>query len=324
MQYIDVFNGDADGLCALVQLRRHNPVSSSLITGIKRDINLLKRIAEGENTHITVLDISFEKNAADVKRLLTSGAQIEYIDHHQAGIILDHPNLKTDINLSADICTSLIVDKQLQGKYRGWAITAAFGDNLDDKATSLGLASGFDLNELALLKELGTYLNYNGYGASLDDLFFDPAVLYHQLVKFDSPFDFIEQDSDIFMTLKTGYLQDMAKAEACPIINATDNTTVIELPNEKWARRVSGVLGNELANRNPDKAHAIITDKGDITYLVSVRAPLTRKTGADTLVSQFPTGGGRKAAAGINALPKAMLTTFIDEFERTYQVMRKG
>jgi len=41
-------------------------------------------------------------------------------------------------------------------------------------------------------------------------------------------------------------------------------------------------------------------------------------------VSQFPTGGGRKAAAGINALPKAMLTTFIDAFERTYQVMRKG
>lgn len=226
MQYIDVFNGDADGLCALVQLRRHNPVSSTLLTGIKRDINLLKRIAGGENTHITALDISFEKNAVDVKRLLTSGAQIEYIDHHQAGMILDHPNLKTDINLSADICTSLIVDKQLQGKYRAWAITAAFGDNLDDKATSLGLASGFDLNELA--------------------------------------------------------------------------------------------------NRNPDKAHAIITDKGDITYLVSVRAPLTRKTGADTLVSQFPTGGGRKAAAGINALPKAMLTTFIDEFERTYQVMRKG
>lgn len=324
MQYIDVFNGDADGLCALVQLRRHNPVSSTLITGIKRDINLLKRIAEGENTYITVLDISFEKNAADVKRLLTSGAQIEYIDHHQAGIILDHPNLKTDINLSADICTSLIVDEQLQGKYRAWAITAAFGDNLDDKATSLGLESGFDPDELALLKELGTYLNYNGYGASLDDLFFDPAVLYQQLVKFDSPFEFIEQDSDIFMTLKMGYLQDMAKAEACPIISATYNTAVIELPNEKWARRVSGVLGNELANRNPDKAHAIITDKGDSTYLVSVRAPLTRKTGADTLVSQFPTGGGRKAAAGINALPKAMLTTFIDEFERTYQVMRKG
>tara|TARA_R110001606_G_scaffold395664_2_gene568546 strand:- start:174103 stop:175077 length:975 start_codon:yes stop_codon:yes gene_type:complete len=322
VQYIDAFNGDADGLCALVQLRRNNPVSSTLVTGIKRDINLLKRIADGANTHITVLDISFEKNVADVERLLQSGAHISYIDHHQAGKIFDHPNLKTDINLSADTCTSLIVDTQLQGKYRAWAITAAFGDNLDNKAMVLGLESGFNREELALLKELGTYLNYNGYGASLDDLFFDPAILYQRLVKFDSPFEFMEQDSDIFATLKMGYKHDMEKAEACPIINATDNTTVIELPNEKWARRVSGVLGNELANRNPDKAHAIITDKGDSSYLVSVRAPLNRKTGADTLVSQFPTGGGRKAAAGINALPKALLTTFIDELERTYQVTR--
>jgi hypothetical protein len=324
VQYIDAFNGDADGLCALVQLRRNNPVSSTLVTGIKRDINLLKRIADGANTQITVLDISFEKNVADVERLLESGAQINYIDHHQAGKLFDHPNLTTDINLSADVCTSLIVDKQLQGKYRAWAITAAFGDNLDKKAMTLGLESGFNNDELTLLKELGTYLNYNGYGASLDDLFFDPAILYQRLVKFDSPFEFIDQDSETFLTLKTGYLQDMENAESCPIINTSADAAVIELPNEKWAHRVSGVLGNELANRNPDKAHAIITNKGNDTYLVSVRAPLTRKTGADTLVSQFPTGGGRKAAAGINALPKALLTAFIDEFERTYQLANMG
>jgi hypothetical protein len=320
VQYIDAFNGDADGLCALVQLRRNNPVASTLITGIKRDINLLKRIENGANTYITVLDISFEKNARDVERLLQAGAEISYVDHHQTGVITRHPNLKTDINLSADTCTSLIVDAQLKGKYRAWAITAAFGDNLADKAMTLGSETGFNLDELALLKELGTYLNYNGYGASLDDLFFDPAILYQRLVKFDSPLEFIEQDPEIFTTLKTGYHHDMEKAEACPIIYATDSATVIELPNEKWARRVSGVLGNDLANRNPDKAHAIITDKGDSTYLVSVRAPLTRKSGADTLVSQFPTGGGRKAAAGINALPKQLLTAFIEEFERTYQL----
>tara|TARA_R110001583_G_scaffold52022_1_gene161834 strand:+ start:166 stop:330 length:165 start_codon:yes stop_codon:yes gene_type:complete len=51
VQYIDAFNGDADGLCAFVQLRRNNPVSSTLVMGIKRDINLLKRIADGASTH---------------------------------------------------------------------------------------------------------------------------------------------------------------------------------------------------------------------------------------------------------------------------------
>ncbi|MDQ6977782.1 MAG: acetyltransferase, partial [Ghiorsea sp.] len=41
MKVIDVFNGDADGLCALHQLRLAVPVNSTLMTGVKRDINLL-------------------------------------------------------------------------------------------------------------------------------------------------------------------------------------------------------------------------------------------------------------------------------------------
>jgi len=39
MKYIDVFNGDADGICALHQLRLAEPVESTLVTGVKRDIN---------------------------------------------------------------------------------------------------------------------------------------------------------------------------------------------------------------------------------------------------------------------------------------------
>jgi hypothetical protein len=33
---------------------------------------------------------------------------------------------------------------------------------------------------------------------------------------------------------------------------------------------------------------------------------------------QFPTGGGREAAAGINDLPAEMLNKFIDAFEKSY------
>jgi hypothetical protein len=33
---------------------------------------------------------------------------------------------------------------------------------------------------------------------------------------------------------------------------------------------------------------------------------------------KFPTGGGRKAAAGINDLPADMLGTFVDEFSQFY------
>ena len=47
MTHFDVFNGDADGLCALHQLRLEAPLDSVLITGVKRDIALLQRVPAG-------------------------------------------------------------------------------------------------------------------------------------------------------------------------------------------------------------------------------------------------------------------------------------
>ncbi len=61
MHYIDVFNGDADGICALVQLRLAEPRPAQSVTGSKRNINLLAGINATPDTQITVLDISFEK-----------------------------------------------------------------------------------------------------------------------------------------------------------------------------------------------------------------------------------------------------------------------
>src|SRR5678815_3472044 len=47
MRYFDVFNGDADGICALHQLRLADPLDSTLVTGLKRDIALLNRYLRG-------------------------------------------------------------------------------------------------------------------------------------------------------------------------------------------------------------------------------------------------------------------------------------
>ena len=44
MAHFDVFNGDADGICALHQLRLARPCDSTLVTGVKRDISLVKRV----------------------------------------------------------------------------------------------------------------------------------------------------------------------------------------------------------------------------------------------------------------------------------------
>ena len=43
-QRFDVCNGDADGLCAALQWRLHEPAPATLQTGLKRDIALLERV----------------------------------------------------------------------------------------------------------------------------------------------------------------------------------------------------------------------------------------------------------------------------------------
>jgi len=317
-RYIDVFNGDADGVCSLVQLRLANSQKSELITGVKRDINLLNRVQAEAGSYITVLDISFEKNAVEVKRLLKQGSFIEYIDHHRAGELVKHKNLEYHLDLSASTCTSIIVDKKLHGQFCEWAIVGAFGDNLSVVARQLAKKSNINEPDLGVLQQLGLYLNYNAYGETIDDLFFDPAELFRKMVEFDSPLEFLAQDKVTFITLASGYQEDIQKAKVAPIIYQGKNIAIIGLPNEKWSRRVSGVYSNTLANSFPERAHAVLTEKDNGHYLVSVRAPLNRKYGADRLASQFPSGGGRKAAAGINDLPRDMLEKFIGLMEQEF------
>jgi len=110
----------------------------------------------------------------------------------------------------------------------------------------------------------------------------------------------------------------MQQAEQLNIHTQTASTAVFILPGEPWTRRVSGVYGNLLARQHPNRAHALLTILADDSYRISVRAPLSNKTGADELCMQFPTGGGRKAAAGINALPCHQLHDFMQAFQQKY------
>lgn len=318
MAYIDCFNGDADGICALTQLRLHNPVESELVTGVKRDINLLDRVAAKQGDLVTVLDISLDKNRVGLERALSQGAEVFYCDHHFAGEVPVHRKLTTLINTTPDVCTSLLINQSLKGRFLEWAVVGTFGDNLERSATSLAKPLELDKTHLKQLQNLGVYLNYNGYGASLDDLYFHPAELFNKTSQHASAFGFINDDAETFSTLANGYREDMSKAAAAKAMFAKDHAAVFALPDESWARRVSGVFGNDLANQYPKRGHAVVTKKADGDYLVSVRAPLENKKGADAICRQFATGGGRAAAAGINALPEGELERFIRLFSDAY------
>lgn len=319
MAYIDVFNGDADGICALVQLRNAEPQESHLVTGVKRDISLLAQVDAAAGDHVSVLDISLDKNRSDLQRLLDAGAEVFYCDHHFAGDIPASPRLTTHINTAADVCTSLLINGHLHGQFPAWAAVGAFGDNMRSSAVRLVRDLGLNDEQSRLLENLGIYMNYNGYGAAIGDLHFAPAELYRLVRPYTDPLAFIDDSREHFEKLENGYHSDMQAAEALQPEVATSSAAVFMFPDEAWARRVSGVYSNDLVNQHPDRAHAVVTAKANGCYLVSVRAPLNRRGGADELCRQFPTGGGRAAAAGINDLPADQLQTFIDAFATAYR-----
>ena len=321
MAIFDVFNGDADGLCGLQQLYLAQPRDSVLVTGVKRDIELLARVPAQAGDVVHVLDISLAKNRTEVIRLLAAGARVEYFDHHETGEPLpDTQGLTLHIDTAPEICTSLLVDQHLDGRYRIWAVVGAFGDNLATAARQAAAGLALGEAQLTQLQDLGILLNYNAYGEAIEDLIFPPAQLHQTLRNYSDPLAFIA-DEPAYRQLRDGYAEDMEQAQGLTAQVAKAHAALYLLPDAAWARRAIGVYANALVEAFPDRAHAILTPRTTGGgYVVSVRAPLNRRTGADTLCRQFPTGGGRKAAAGINHLPDNALPTFTEALLRNFQV----
>ena len=266
MAYIDVFNGDADGICALVQLRNAEPVESTLITGVKRDIELVDKVSAGAGDKITVLDISMDKNRKGVERVLAAGAEVFYVDHHFAGDIPTSPKMQAIINEAPDVCTSLLINGHLKGQFCAWAVVGAFGDNLKNSALAAAKSLSVNDAELKSMENLGTYINYNGYGENISDLHFSPENLFKLLSPYSNPLDFIRDSREQFEKLENGYNDDMHSAASLQPERATASTAVFILPNQAWARRVSGVYSNDLTNQYPERAHAVLTETSNGNY----------------------------------------------------------
>lgn len=306
MNLIDVFNGDADGLCALMQWRLVHPAAALLVSGVKRDNALLRRIDSGVDVELLVLDINFENNRADVARLLADGAVIRYFDHHYPGARIAHPSLTLTVDESPEVCTSLLVHRAIDGQQPAWAVAGAFGDNLPAVAARLAEQAGFDRDRIALLRRLGELLNYNGYGSELADLHFDPVVLYEALREYGDPFAFVA-DAEAYARLSRGYDADMAAASNMQPATRTEGGAIYLLPDQAWARRAIGVWANALSQRDLMRAHLIFCPDGKGRYTASVRAPQMRPHGAAEFCRQFPGGGGRAAAGGITGLSETAI-----------------
>ena len=303
MRFYDIFNGDADGLCALQQLRLAQPREATLITGVKRDVTLLDQVSPAAGDQLTVLDVSLDSNRQALLHALAAGAHVRYFDHHFAGDIPNHPLLDTHIDVSANTCTSLIVDHYLAGRYGKWAIVAAFGDNLPAQAYALAAEMGLANDDLETLKDLGENLNYNAYGANLDELHFHPATLYRRMRPHADPLAFCGQAPELDI-LRRAREEDLRQARALPLEKLGSHAVLVCLPQATWSRRVIGIFANELARQHPTRTVALLVRNGP-GYQVSLRAPEQGEAAVDVLARQFESGNGRARAAGIAFLPDA-------------------
>ena len=96
--------------------------------------------------------------------------------------------------------------------------------------------------------------------------------------------------SDAFRKLQDGYREDVAASEALTPVHIQSGFAVYQLPNASWARRVSGVFSNDLVRAYPERAHAVLTERDDDSFLVSERPSFSRTSASVTVfrVTIFP------------------------------------
>ena len=278
------YNGDADGICSMVQWGLEHGVEGKRITGVKRDIQLLDRVHPDLDDEVVVMDISLARNHTRALELSQQGINISWFDHHLAGDEIK--GIQTNIDTSSNVCTATIVENYL-GKESDWAQVALHGDGLSKHSSKQEY------------KELGELLNYNGYGADLSDLHFHPDDLMMLCLKSRTPSEFMATPA--FAKLKQGFDFDIANAN-----KIEEKEGYYLLPNEAWARRVVGVMAHRI-NEKGSGPHVIAIDKGD-TLQISLRG----QSGIGELCAKFG-GGGRATAGGIDALPKAEITDLMNE-----------
>ncbi len=317
MADFDLFNGDADGIFSLLQLRQTDPrPGAERITGVKRDIALFKRIAgrAGAGDRVTALDISMAKNADGLRQVLTDGAHVFYADHHLTGDVPDSDRLTALTDDAKETCTAYLIDQHLAGAKAAWAVCGAYGDNFQGLAARIADARGLDV-PMGRLRQLGELVNYNAYGTTVEDLHFHPSELFETLLAYPDPVAFLEDDPAAFATLRDGYDADWDVAQNARELHGTADAQVLVLPAGAASNRISGLFGNALVDEEPERAFAVLTELPDgVHYRVSIRAPRARESGSAAVLATEFGGGGRAAAAGIDALPESDLARFSEAF----------
>jgi len=313
----DVCHGDADGLCALRQWRLSHPAMTTLVTGAKRDIDLLRKVPIRGTREVLVMDLSIARNRVALQALLEAGVRVQWFDHHARDDLPAHALFHSVIDTSPQTCTSLLVDAVLQGRHRLWALVGAYGDNLVEQADALAAAVSLEDEAHADLRKLGEAITYNACSGQVHDGCVDPHDLYRRMVQWGDPFSLLRRDPVVQRLIRLRR-DDLARAGGSPVEQLSDQARLDVLPDQAWARRVASTLADGLLRAQPDMAHAVLLQRADGRWRINVRRALNadKRHGAesaDALCRAFG-GAGRARAAGIDRLDPQQRERFENAF----------
>jgi hypothetical protein len=311
-----LFNGDADGLISQHMLYLSGLRPTLRITGMKRDISLMQRLPQDFTGDVYAIDISLKTNAEAARAFLSrAGGKLTWFDHHESAEFPASNRLMTHIHGGRGQCTGLIVNGVLGHRFDAWAAAAAFGDNVNTSADAVLSRHAMTQSDREDLTRLGEWLNYNAYGEPQDALY-APASLAENMQGYADPLNFF-RESGLFGPLEAQLRSDEASAKALQPWSERNGARVFRVPDAPWARRFGATLVNRLVRENPACGFAIFQARTEGGYLVSLRSPQQGPRlhwDASHFASDYPTGGGRVQAAGINALPESLFEACAERF----------
>jgi RecJ-like exonuclease len=309
---------DVDGICSAALVKAAFDISKVVLVDYANLISRLDKVADtlDKIEHLFICDLGLSKKneqkfAELLHRVVSTGAEVIYIDHHDISKETLQALKKADVTLVRTIeeCTSMQVytkyKKKLPEHAAFFAAMGALTDYMENKPLASSTVSRFDRQFLMLES---TALSYMISANQHDDAFLIKMV--ETLAKMKYPHD-----------IKGGF--DMAEKVANAVESIRES--VVKLDNLAHAASSvdlsSSMVVNFVLGSSGKPAAMVYKLKDDLkSYVVSIRGSADCKVHLGRLTNDIASelggsGGGHDRAAGA-VIPKANLQKFIETLNK--------
>jgi single-stranded-DNA-specific exonuclease len=313
---------DVDGICSAALIKAAFDISKVILVDYANLISRLERVTAmlDKIEQLFICDLGLSKKneqkfAELLQRIVSTGAEVIYIDHHDINKETLQDLKKADVTLIRTIeeCTSIQVyakyKKKLPDHAAFFAAMGALTDYMENKPLASAIVSRFDRQFLMLES---TALSYMISSNQHDDPFLIKMV--ETLAKMKYPHD-----------IKGGF--DMAEKFAKKVAIAVESIqeSVVKLDNLAYApsevELSSSMVVNFVLGSSSKPAAMVYKLKDDIkSYVLSIRGSADCKVHLGRLTNDIASelggsGGGHDRACGA-VIPKANLQKFIETLNR--------